>query len=124
VTLTTFQAPKTVAVPDVLQLIRHEVETIPYERVFYALKEMMVKPVFQQTAETMRYCLAAHLQGLRITVPLLSSLRDRTPAVVTGTLHTLGDKNCLTLLRGSKNTCLQWIVSPTFLDHYNGDRRQ
>ena len=117
--MTYLQVPRTVTVPDILQLIRHEAETIPYERVVYALKEMRVKPVFQQTAETMRYCLATHLQGLRITVPLLSLLRDRTPAVVTGTLHILGDKNCLTLLRGSNKNCLQWIVSPMFLDHYN-----
>ena len=116
------QVPKTVTVLDVLQLIRHEAETIPYERVFYTLKEMRVKPVFHQTTETMRVCLATHLQGLRITVPLLSTLRDRTPAVVTGTLHILGDKNCLTLLRGTRNIRLQWIVSLTFLEFYKGVR--
>lgn len=118
------QLQRTVTIKDLHTLIRREASAIPYERVLYTLKEMRVKPVYSQTVETMRFCQALHQLGLRITVPLLSTLRNRTSRVVTGTLHILGDKNCLTLLRGSKKTLLQWIVSSMFLDHYNRGLRQ
>jgi len=103
---------------DVLELTRREIAEIPYERVYYTLKMMRFKPLFPQTVEMMRLCLAVHRLGLRVTAFLIATLRDCTKENALTSLHILGDKKCLTLLRGSKEPWFQWIVSPDFLQHY------
>jgi len=107
-------------VEDTLELVRREASTIPTEQVYFALKKMRIKWIYTQTVETMRFCLAVHRLGLRVTSPLMAALRGNSESSVMETLHMLGDKKCLTLLRGSKKDRLQWIVSPIFLDHYDG----
>jgi len=105
---------------DALELIQREAEAVPYERVYYALRRMRVNHVYEPTVETMRLCLALQKRGLRVTVPLIGALRKRTDTAAVSTLHTLGDKKCLTLIRGSNRLNLTWIVSPEFLRQYDG----
>jgi len=115
------QEQKKLSAEDVLSLINREVASLPYERVYYALKRMRLKPLFQQTVETMRFCLAIHNLGLRVTASLISTLRGCTRDNVLTSLHILGDKRCLTLLRGSRNRCSRWVVSSDFLEKYVGE---
>ena len=115
------QEQKKLSSEDVLGLINREVASVPYERVYYTLKQMRLKPLFHQTVDTMRLCLAIHNLGLRVTASLISTLRGCTRDNVLMSLHILGDKRCLTLLRGSRNRCSRWVVSADFLQKYLGE---
>lgn len=112
------QVQRRLSADDVLELTQQEAAEIPCERVYYTLKRMRLKPLFPQTIETMRLCLALHRLGLRVTAFIIAALRGCTKENALISLHILGDKKCLTLLRGSKKDCLQWIVSPDFLRNY------
>jgi len=114
---------KPISVKCFSEIVRREAAMIPYERVYFALRKMRVKPLKKQTAETMRICLAVHRLGFPITVPIVACLRGRGKCTTTDSLHVLGDKKCLTLLRGSRNRLSRWIVSPEFLRHFNGDHQ-
>jgi len=118
---TLIQVQKPVAIEDVLELIWREAAAIPYERVYFTMKKMQVKPLKFQTVETMRLCLVIHRLGLSITAPMVAGLRSRKQNTATDALHILGDKKCLTLLRGSKKRFSRWIVSPRFLQHFESD---
>jgi hypothetical protein len=112
---------KPISVEGLSELVKREAAVIPFERVYFVLRKMRVKPLKKQTVETMRICLAIHQLGFPITVSMIAGLRGRGHGTTTGSLHVLGDKKCLTLLRGSRKRLSRWIVSPEFLRHFNGD---
>ena len=113
------QMHKIISSEDFLELVRSKSEKIPYHRVYFCLKRMRLKSVFRQTVETMRFCISIHNMGLRITTSLIGALRNRSRSSVLETLHALGDKKCLTIVRSSKASGLQWIISALFLKYYN-----
>ena len=112
------QAVKTVRLESLPELIEREVDRIPNERVYYAMKRMHLKHILPQTVETMELCLAAHKLGFFITTKLIAELQNISSITVLSKLHTLGDKKCLILVRGGSRTASRWVVSATFIKHY------
>lgn len=112
------QAVKTVRLESLPELVRREANRIPSERVYYAMKRMRLKRIIPQTVETMKLCLAAHKLGFFITARLIAELQNISPLTVLNKLHTLGDKKCLTLVRGGSRTASRWVVSAIFIKHY------
>lgn len=110
-----------------IEIIRNTMKEIPAYKVYYTMKLMNLSRIYAVTVKKMRACLAIHLHGLPITTPLLNSVliespsQSDLPGAVT-ILHSLGDKNCLVMKRGTKSKKrLEWVVSPVFLKYYNGE---
>ena len=110
-----------------IEILRNTMKEIPAYKVYYTMKLMKLSRIYAVTVRKMRACLAIHLHGLPITTTLLNSVVKEAPTdsdlpgAVT-LLHSLGDKNCLALKRGTKSKKrLQWMVSPVFLKYYNGE---
>ena len=112
---------KPISIEGLSELIKRKVAMVPFECVYFVLRKMRVKPLKKQTVETMRICLAIHRLGFPITVSMVAGLRGRVQGTTTDSLHMLGDKKCLILLRGSRSRLSRWIVSPDFLRYFNGD---
>jgi len=112
----------------VVEMIHSQMEKIPTYKIYYTMKMMRVKPLVQTRVDKMRACFAISKVGLPITTHLLGWVlgigeRRRRYGLVR-VLHTLGDKQCLTLKRGSRvgmGYPHEWIVSALFRKYYDGD---
>lgn len=117
---------------ELIEMVRQEVEQVSYARVYYTLRLMRVRPVWKSHVEKVRVCLALQQLGIPITTHTVNAclppeLQSKSKCIIVS-LHNLGDKHILTLLRDAKmrsvkgmgNPHLRWIVSPVFLKHYKG----
>ena len=110
-----------------IEIIRNTMKEIPAYKVYYTMKLMKLTRIYSATVEKLRACLAIHLHGLPVTTTLVASVIKKSPTYtdvsgIVTTLHSLGDKNCLVLKRGTrKMRNLEWVISPTFMKYYNGE---
>lgn len=91
-------------------------EKVPTHRVYFTLKMMKIKRVQERTVEYVRACVALHEAGLPVTTELIRAMGVSLKPL--GALHTLGDKNVLTMKRGGKSKLHIWTLNPAFLKHY------
>lgn len=102
-----------------MELIQDHMKQIEPFRVVFAFKKMRVKPIRKTTVKLMTACIAVHDFGLPITTDIIAAVFNGSNK---GTgLHTLGDKKCLLLKRGSKmkkGNVLEWTIDPLFLANY------
>ena len=108
---------QSVRTEDVLNLIRQIYTSIePYE-VYYALKAMKVKFIRKGTIDLLRWCIAVRKAGFPITTTLLSSLTGIKRGHIGQSLHILGDKGVLLLLKYQGRLPrggMRWIINPIF----------
>lgn len=104
----------------IINLLKNQVKQIPREKIYFTLRKLRVHPIRKETVEIMCICMALHNQGIPITTELMIHLRGVRS---TTSLHTLGDKKALTLLRPKSNPQFhKWIISDVFKNYYNGKR--
>ena len=112
---------------EAFELIRNRVKEIDNTRVYFCLRTMKVKPISTKIVENMKICIAITEMKLPITLRLFSYLRGYkiTHQTLLGTLHTLGDKKVITLVRGDFKdwyTC-RWLLGESFSKLYYGDKK-
>ena len=105
-----------VSLEELLLRIKDEASKIEDTTIFYNLKEHKVCRITSETVETVKYVLAAQMAGLPYaTTDLVSTLRGVSKGTATTTLHILGDKKILLLLRRGGRR-LYYRVSPSFAE--------
>lgn len=108
---------QSVRIDDVLSFISQIYASIePYE-VYYALRAMKVKFIRESTVDLLRWCIAVRKAGFPITTTLLSSLTGIKRGQIAQSLHILGDKGVLLLLKYQEKLPRgehRWIISPIF----------
>jgi len=109
---------ETLTIEDFIRRIRKLRFDLDDEKIYFALRRMRIPHIRPESVETVAFCLALQSIGLRVTTALISALRNTTIANVRQTLHTLGDKGVLTMIRREKGR-MEWILNPTFLRFYN-----
>lgn len=112
-----------------VELVQTMMKEIPIWKIHYTFKLMKLKNIRQPTKEKMRGCLALHSVGLPITTELLAAVLGLTKKTqrygLIGSLHGLGDKYCLVLKRGDKQSIgpgepYEWAVHSLFLKYFYG----
>lgn len=109
---------------DVIDLIHDKVQEVENFRVYYTMRDMKIKYITETTVNTVRYCIVLHELGLPITAQLISTLEGRTTQNLRNKLHTLGDKQILTMIRGADSSINRWILNPLFSNKYYGNNKQ
>jgi len=109
-----------------IEILRNIMNQIPHHKVYFTMKELKLRRIRTETVDMMRACLAIHHSGLPITTELISILLGKTRGYLAGSLHGLGDKQCLTLKRGEsskgRGDPCQWLINPLFIKYYNGEK--
>lgn len=103
-------------------ILKDTMKKIPQEKVYFTLKRMRQKPITRPLVQRVKACIALDETGVPInsyTVKKLLGVPRTASALYS--LHNLGDRNILTMVRGSKITKnLRWVLNPLFLKHYKG----
>lgn len=111
-----------------IEILKNVMNDIPYYKVYFTMREMKIKGIFKKTVELMRACLAINHVGLPITTKLVSSLLDKGRQTATVSLHILGDKQCLTMIRRESSTGaglpIHWLVNPLFMKYFNRENSE
>jgi len=99
---------------ELMTLIKTEMVKVNRDRVYFNLREMKLNRLCESTVDIVSTCVALEKLGLPITSELVSSIRKTGPVSAVATLHGLGDKKVLTLIRGRRRKTLFWILSDVF----------
>ena len=125
--------PEPVTEQQIIDMTQKLMKEMPYEKVYFTLKKMKQKPIFPSLVRKARACLALHQLGLPITTYTLEKVlgfKKRSGAL--GSLHNLGDRNILTLVRDRRPSeskirgfpFLRWVLNPLFLRAYEGNNKE
>jgi len=99
---------------EIITLIKTEMAKVDRDRVYWVLRDMKIKGIFEATVDVLVICVALHKLGIPITSELTPCLRNRDRGTIVTICHALGDKNVLTMVRGRKSKYLFWMLSETF----------
>lgn len=97
--------------------LKRRADRIDNTRVYFVLRKMRLRPVRVHTVELVKLCIAINEAGLPITNTLMSSITNKTECNSNVTLHILGDRKILTILRDDKYMN-RWIISDMFKSYY------
>ena len=105
--------------------VKKQIQLIPSEHVFYALRQMKLRNISEQQINTVKIFLALRHFGLNIIpTTLFKELYGRTYSNALRILHLLGDKKVLMLVRNKKTGPMRYILSETFLSFYEHRNRK
>jgi len=114
---------KELTMDDVYKMAMDKMDEIPHHRVYFSMREMKLRWISSETVDTIKCCIALEELGIPITTPMITLMRQKDGGVVRNSLHTLGDKQVLTMMRGSKFRVQRWILSPLFREIYYSGKR-
>jgi len=106
------------SIEEIIKLIQDKHSEIENHRVYFSLRDMKLKFIRDITVDTVMYCIAIHELGLPITAQLIADMTDVTTQSIRNRLHNLGDKNVITLIRGSGYPVARWVLNPEFARRY------
>jgi hypothetical protein len=84
---------------------------------------MRLRPIHETTVYLVKICIVLHEMGLPITSAMVCAIKGNSINAAVSTLHTLGDKHIINLVRtggtnARKTEMLRWNLSETFKGMY------
>ena len=103
----------------ILDEIRANYDKIENFLIYYALRDYGARNIRDATRDTVKACVAIHKYGLPLTSSLVSAICGRPQQNVVNSLHILGDKYVVNMVKGESagSGSYVWVVNETFLEH-------
>ena len=106
------------SIEDAISEIRSNASTIENFQVRWSLKTCNVKRFTTKTIDLIRYLISIDEFNLPITTQLASAVIKRSIPTLNTSLHTLGDKDVITMLPFLIGGMTAWVISPRFKETF------